>query len=389
MRNQLSSCLDYLDWRGDLSFEVSPFNEVDALILSQIIYLDFSGVIPEYPKNSVSFSEAVNRFKALNDYEDRKIVPGFTDDRTCELFEKCGNTERFKNVLLSGYKCVFNEEIEEQYASAFFSLDKKTHCLVFRGTDDSFLGWKEDGNISFMQQIASHKTALDIFSLAQKYYSGQFILCGHSKGGNVALNTALYCTDKARKRIAGIYDFDGPGFKKEVYEKAAFKSIENKLHAYYPQFSIVGMIFEHPANYEIVHSSGFAIGQHDLISWQVKGNQLVNDKAFTDESNLFYVSFNEWASTLSEEERKNFIQSFFDILYSSGAKSNTELEKNLIPASAKMLAAFSKLEKDKREYMLHVIHVLIHVFKNNLPALNVFGKRNPVKTVRKNKIAKI
>lgn len=29
----MGNILDYLDWRGDLTFEQSPFNEVDNLIL--------------------------------------------------------------------------------------------------------------------------------------------------------------------------------------------------------------------------------------------------------------------------------------------------------------------------------------------------------------------
>ena len=36
----MGNILDYLDWRGDLTFEQSPFNEVDNLILACFSYLD-------------------------------------------------------------------------------------------------------------------------------------------------------------------------------------------------------------------------------------------------------------------------------------------------------------------------------------------------------------
>ena len=36
----MGNILDYLDWRGDLTFEQSPFNEVDNLILACFYYLD-------------------------------------------------------------------------------------------------------------------------------------------------------------------------------------------------------------------------------------------------------------------------------------------------------------------------------------------------------------
>lgn len=44
---------DYLRWRGDITFEQDPFNDVDNLILAQIAYVDFSDIIPapEYTHN--------------------------------------------------------------------------------------------------------------------------------------------------------------------------------------------------------------------------------------------------------------------------------------------------------------------------------------------------
>ena len=42
----MSNFLDYLDWRGDLSFDRDPFNEVDNLIFSEIAYADLRGIVP-------------------------------------------------------------------------------------------------------------------------------------------------------------------------------------------------------------------------------------------------------------------------------------------------------------------------------------------------------
>ena len=36
----MGNILDYLDWRGDLTFEQSPFNEVDNLILACFSYIE-------------------------------------------------------------------------------------------------------------------------------------------------------------------------------------------------------------------------------------------------------------------------------------------------------------------------------------------------------------
>ena len=42
----MSNFLDYLAWRGDLTFEKDPFNSIDALILSTLSYVDFKDVVP-------------------------------------------------------------------------------------------------------------------------------------------------------------------------------------------------------------------------------------------------------------------------------------------------------------------------------------------------------
>ena len=43
----MANMLDYLDWRGGLSFDADPFNAVDGLILTQLSYVPFEGVVSE------------------------------------------------------------------------------------------------------------------------------------------------------------------------------------------------------------------------------------------------------------------------------------------------------------------------------------------------------
>ena len=42
----MADLLDYLDWRGDLTLAQAPFNEVDNLILAELSYIDFRGIVP-------------------------------------------------------------------------------------------------------------------------------------------------------------------------------------------------------------------------------------------------------------------------------------------------------------------------------------------------------
>ena len=42
----MANLLDYLDWRGDLTLEQAPFNEVDNLILAELSFVDFKDIVP-------------------------------------------------------------------------------------------------------------------------------------------------------------------------------------------------------------------------------------------------------------------------------------------------------------------------------------------------------
>lgn len=42
----MGNLFDYLDWRGDIPFSTDPFNEVDNLVLSELSYVDFEGIVP-------------------------------------------------------------------------------------------------------------------------------------------------------------------------------------------------------------------------------------------------------------------------------------------------------------------------------------------------------
>ena len=44
----MANIFDYLDWRGDIPFSVDPFNEVDNLVLAELAYVDFAGIVPPY-----------------------------------------------------------------------------------------------------------------------------------------------------------------------------------------------------------------------------------------------------------------------------------------------------------------------------------------------------
>ena len=58
----MANMMDYLDWRGDITFAQSRFNEVDNLILSQMCYAPFEGIVSEDGREPRTLSEVANQF---------------------------------------------------------------------------------------------------------------------------------------------------------------------------------------------------------------------------------------------------------------------------------------------------------------------------------------
>ena len=51
----MADMLDYIRWRGDLPFTVSPPNEVDAVIFSTLSYIPFRGRTVFHAEEAINF----------------------------------------------------------------------------------------------------------------------------------------------------------------------------------------------------------------------------------------------------------------------------------------------------------------------------------------------
>ena len=73
----MADLLDYLDWRGDLDFNASSFNKVDALMLSLISYNIFDGFLGEDFASRKSMQEILEAFYKSPAVPVRLSSPGF------------------------------------------------------------------------------------------------------------------------------------------------------------------------------------------------------------------------------------------------------------------------------------------------------------------------
>ena len=347
MANKKTNVFDYLDWRGELSFQQCEFNEIDALILSIFAYLDFTCTVSQ---NSFSFCEAVNFINALPDnvkYDGPNIIMHDVVD----LAKNAAVTNRFRDMRVCGFVDITDEEREIQFAAITFLLPDQTAFVSFRGTDNTLVGWKEDFNMSFIDGIPSQIEAAHYVEKILEKIQLPIRLGGHSKGGNLAIWASAHQQSFYKSRILQIYSNDGPGFSEEFLSSELYHEIRNRILSFVPESSIVGVLMEHD-QYTTILSSNPTVLQHDPFSWLVVGSHFVYDDDRTISGRQFERIINSWIRAMSPKEREELVESVYDIIISSNAKTLDDLDKKKIRSLFLMQKTFRKMGIKKQAQLI-------------------------------------
>jgi len=362
----MANLLDYLDWRGDLTWEAAPFNEVDNLILAELSFVDFKGIVPGPGEGeSVPLSQAAeaffNRYKENGEAIDMGVlVPGAIPS----MLEKMAQSKRFGEMKLNCLVDWLDVEKAEQFAALTVEVDSKTLYLSFRGTDDTIAGWKEDFMLGCVSELPAQKKAVQYtVSAAKQFPRRKLILGGHSKGGNLAVYGGVFAPPAVQRRMIAVYSNDGPGFHDDILRMPEHERIEDRIHSIVPKSSVVGMLLEHEENYTVVDSSQLGFMQHDGFSWSVMGNHFVTLRQVTKQSHLSDLALQEWLLTLSGPQREAFVDALFNVLTASGAATLTDLKAEKFKAAGAMIKAMKDLDKETRDRLLSFFSLM---FKSNM-----------------------
>lgn len=299
----MQNIFDYLEWRGDLSFERDSFNEVDNLVFSVLAYLEFDRIVPrEAGIASISLLKAAQEFEKNMDKSSANQYNHFFN-QIPRLLSKAANTIRYGDIQLSGYENQVDYEKYKQFSALVFSINSEQHFIAFRGTDDTINGWQEDLQMSFMDEVQAQKQAVIYINRIFPNLSGNFYLGGHSKGGNLAIYAITNATENIRDRIIEIYNNDGPGFQKNIVQSEGYQNILCKIKTLMPKSSVVGMILERGEEYKVVSSCKTGEKQHNPFSWEVKCTTFVYEKRLTKKSTNLKTTLMACANKVSIKER--------------------------------------------------------------------------------------
>ena len=351
--NQTSDLFDYLDWRGDLSFENVPVGEVDSLIFSLISYIDFADAIGEEliagKKPAVLLNATRGYLKAQSGVI--KSIGLILPREIITLLVRASKSARFG---LTRPFCHVNrvcDQEQKQFSATSFMLPGGDIFVAFRGTDDTLVGWKENFNMSFMHPVPAQIDAVEYLEKIAGLTEGKIYVGGHSKGGNLAVYAAVKANSGVKKRIVAVYNNDGPGFDKDFIESDGYAEMRERIFTLVPQTSVVGMMLEHEERYSVVKSSSAGLLQHNGLSWSVMGGSFIRLDSVDEESRLIDRTLKEWLASISIEDRERFVDELYEVLTSTNAKTLSELNTD----KRKIVKAWNSMDNEFRSQLMRGI----------------------------------
>ena len=348
----MGNIMDYISWRGDLSFEQSQFNEVDNLILACFSYVNLDGISAVTKQKGIGLKKLTKEFMKLHTMKELEADKSFIRLAPFMMMEMAKSV-RFGKCVVRNYVNDIVTEAEQQFAAMEIVLEDGTSYVSLRGTDDTIIGWKEDFNLS-TGVVPAQKRAIEYFQKISEHTDGMLRAGGHSKGGNLAIYGSVMCKS-AHEKILEIYSNDGPGFSREFQELPETKEMMPKIIRIIPEYSIIGTLLEHEKEPVIVASSSKGLLQHDGFSWEVQGPALVRRDSLNKTALRFIEILHKWIDGMDMEQKRLLIEDLFATLQASGYENLSEVQSGGLKSLAAMVKRVEKFAPESRGMMQELL----------------------------------
>ncbi len=357
-RRRMGTVLNYLRRYGDIPFREKPMTEVDSLALCQLAYLKFDGMVP-----APGDGHAPVALKSLEHHPDFEKLFGDTryEKVNRALIRAMVSGRRFGEIRLHGYVNVVDKQWETQFSAVTFFLDDDTVYVAYRGTDETIVGWKEDFNMAFLTPVPAQEYSVNYLNETAFATDRPLYVGGHSKGGNLAVYSAMKCQKSIQDRIVKIYSMDGPGFRPEVVESGEYAAVADRVVKILPHSSLVGMLFESDMRFQVVESKTFGLAQHDPYTWLVEQDHLVRVKGIHERCLLRDNTLNRWILSLDEKQLRLFVDTLYQVIEASQADSLIELTAEWKRSMNGILSAMKEVDEETMKMLKEIIKGLFEV----------------------------
>lgn len=367
----MKNMLDYIKEFGHVSFEERAFSEIDALVLTELEYLPLEKVVPsdENGENFVTVKE-IAEYMQEHKQELFDENPMMITQERHEVSQVIADAPRFQSLKFFGVVSEWDKDTTKQFAAVTVEVEPSVRLVVFRGTDETLIGWKEDFLMTYSPLVAAQTDAKEYLAKQASLWGGDLMVSGHSKGGNLAIYAAATQEEDVQLRIVDIFCFDSPGLYRSVLETKGYQNIVPLAMRYIPQDSLVGLMLESEVPYVIVKSNATGAMQHSAMTWEIEDGQFIKMEKLTKNSQLNDQTLKKWTESVSDEELELFWNVFFELLFSVGIDTVNDLYGQFMHYVQEFLKAAGDMDEEKRELLTRIALLLVstrfEVWKDSL-----------------------
>ncbi len=355
----MQGIVEYIEKYGAYSFNELPVNEFDSLIFSQLSYIDFSDIADK--NNRVFLSDCAIKYYSKHSDEEIENLIGITA-KALKILTLCAKTNRFAFVEVCKYVNNVNDEIDKQFCGLCFVIDKKDVLVAFRGTDVTVTGIKESAMLSYMFPVPAQIEALHYFQESAMTFDGRVYVCGHSKGGNLAVFAVVNCSNSLKKHIESVYEFDAPGFPKWFFDRYDYKQIESKIFLYTPVSSMVGRMLYHNKKPIIVQSVNSGLKQHQVSSWVIENGDFVTEDKYDKTSDYVSDYVNDLIDYVGEDDLEMFFNTLEYVFEKVDVNDFYDFKKLDFHKVMALIDTFLTSDEEQKERFKNIINRIISDF---------------------------
>ena len=346
LRGIMGNLHDYLDYCQNLTFEQLPFNELDGVIFSMLPMLDCSISFPK--SGSRDFFHCVSRHVRVHELNQLGLI---INSDIAKMLYRASKMKRFSSLRIHSFSSIIDQTSETQATGLVVDISDNTSVVVFSGTDDTIVGWKEDFNLMYNDIVPCLEHSLNYLNNVAKSLDNIYIV-GHSKGGMEAFFSYSYCDEDIEKKVIKVISYDGPGLSKNIVSNIPKERL-NKMTHIIPQGGIVGRLFFSPVEPLIIYSTYRGLQQHDPMSWEISRGKLNFQQVdeFNIQSNLMKQKIDSIINSLNKNQSKQFVHYLFEIISAGGSLTLTEMSRR----PHKALKQYLKIPLESRKLITSLI----------------------------------
>lgn len=343
----MNTIYDYLKKYKDYDIEEKPWNIIDNLLLSIIVYIPIDSFL-----GSKTFSEMCNIIESFEISNN----PEFLSHKIKGLIEIIKDSKRYSKLKFKNFENYIDNNTQ---FGAMTCIIGKIKIIVFKGTDRSIIGWLENFRLMYEYPTYTQSLALKYLKRNISLFDKNVYVVGHSKGGNMAMSSAMEISNFKFNKIKEIDNFDGPGFRKKEFKSEKYKKMSKKLINIVPSYSYIGTLMFNN-KYNVISTDAHAINVHYPIFWNISEMEFTKSKL-----SKLSIELNERTSKNIENINEDSVKLFFEEAFKVMDNKKTENIKFSFKDLINILKTIKGIDKETVKYVNSVFKSMFKISKMN------------------------